>query len=61
VFRSNSTFALGNPRWAYHIPEKYWSKDKFDNFLQDPEAYYLEKAEKERHNQGDKGLERTSY
>ncbi len=47
---------LGNPRNAYHIPEKCWSKDKFDIFLQDPEAYYKEKAKRERHNQWDKGL-----
>jgi hypothetical protein len=26
-------FALGNPRWAYHIPEKCWSKDKFDKII----------------------------
>ncbi len=35
------------------MPEKYWSKDKFDKLLQDPETYYKEKAEKELHNQGD--------
>jgi hypothetical protein len=29
--------------------------------LQDPETYYKEKAEKERHNQEDKGFGRTSY
>ncbi len=32
-------FALGNPEWAYHIPEKCWSKDKFDKSLQSAEAY----------------------
>ena len=34
-------FFLGNPRWVYHIPEKDWSKDKFDKLLQDPETYYF--------------------
>jgi hypothetical protein len=29
--------------------------------LQDPETYYKENAEKERHKQGEKGFERTSY
>ncbi len=29
--------------------------------VQDPETYYKEKAEKERHKQGDKGLDSTSY
>jgi hypothetical protein len=54
-------FALGNPRWAYHITEKCWSRDKFDKLLQGPETYYKEKAQKERHNHGDKVFECTSY
>ncbi len=29
--------------------------------MQDPEAYHKDKAEKELHNPGDKGFERTSY
>jgi hypothetical protein len=53
--------ALGNPGWAYRIPEKCWSKDKFVKLLQDPETYYKEKAEKEQRNQGDKEFERISY
>ncbi len=31
--------APGNPRWAYHIHTKRWSKDNFDKLLQDLETF----------------------
>ncbi len=55
-------FALGNPRWADHIPNICWFKDKL---LQDPETYYkerrLKKSDITKETMGLRNFERTSY
>ncbi len=53
--------ALQKSRWAFHVPEQGWHKEKYEQFKQDPAVYLKElkeKVEKELQIQGDKGSER---